>query len=131
MSPVLKVFQENGFHCCKFSLNFHFKVISSERVGSEMKKILANKFSDKFIKLFYELNISKYIGLPPKGNIGNYAQVYKNIFELKPQPMTLLFSLILKEEDVSKSLQVQNKLKEKRQLEEVLVEIGEIVNRAS
>ena len=36
--------------------------ISGERIGVEVRKILAQKFSDKFIKIFYDFKISDYIG---------------------------------------------------------------------
>ena len=37
-------------------------VISGERIGYEFRKILAQKFSDVFMKLFYEFKMPKYLG---------------------------------------------------------------------
>lgn len=36
--------------------------ISSERILVELKKILTNRFSNSFIRMFYDLNMSKYLG---------------------------------------------------------------------
>ena len=46
-----------------YSYQFFFKLgISAERKGDELRKILSQKFSDTFMRMFYDLKISKYIG---------------------------------------------------------------------
>jgi hypothetical protein len=69
----------------------------------ELRKILSQKFSDTFMKMFYELNIARYAGLPKNGNVGNYARFYRIGFhgQNKPSPMTFLFALMNNKNDVS------------------------------
>lgn len=38
------------------------QLISAERIGYEIRKILRQKFSNHFMKMFYEFGISQYIG---------------------------------------------------------------------
>ncbi len=38
-------------------------MISGERIGYELRKILSQKFSDSFLKIFYEMNMNKYLGI--------------------------------------------------------------------
>jgi len=77
------------------------RLISGERIGYELRKILSQKFSDSFMKLFYEYGIAKFIGLPNDGDLKNYSSVYNNCFKYKPEPMTLLNSLIKNNGDVA------------------------------
>jgi hypothetical protein len=101
-------------------------VISGERIGYELRKILSQKFSDSFLKIFYEINISKYLGiklrnllkldifsinnnliikgLPLNADLNNYRTAYKNCFKYEPNPFTLLHSIIKSEDDVRKTL---------------------------
>ncbi len=55
------------------------------------------------MKMFYELNIARYAGLPKNGNVGNYARFYRIGFhgQNKPSPMTFLFALMNNKNDVS------------------------------
>lgn len=76
------------------------KSISKERKAVELRKILTQKFSDKFIEIFYEFKISEAIGLPKSKNIHKYAEVYNYCFELKPNPMTMIFSLLENQDDI-------------------------------
>ena len=71
--------------------------------------------------MFYEFKIYKYLGnsiyyilkkkkilisikikgFPINGDLENYNLVYKNSFEQKPEPMTLLNALIKNQDDVN------------------------------
>ena len=38
-------------------------MISNQRIGNEMKKILSQKFSDSFLKIFYDFKMDLYLGI--------------------------------------------------------------------
>jgi hypothetical protein len=46
-----------------YFIYFFNKVISNQRIGNEMKKILSQKFSDSFIKMFYDFKMDTYLGM--------------------------------------------------------------------
>ncbi len=68
----------------------------------ELRKILSQRFSDTFIKMFYELNIASYSGLPKNGNVENYAKFYSVGFRDHdiPNPMMFLYALMNGKNDV-------------------------------
>lgn len=74
--------------------------ISAERKSMELRKILSLKFSDTFMRMFYDMRIDKYTGLPRNGNVENYARIYESCFAKEPSQMTLLFALMNNKNDV-------------------------------
>ncbi|RMZ95381.1 CCA tRNA nucleotidyltransferase mitochondrial [Brachionus plicatilis] len=84
------------------------EIISGQRIGHELRLILSQKFSDSFMKIFYDFNLASHMGmkinftksLPENGNVNKYQKVYQNFLKNKIQPIVLLAALMSSEDDV-------------------------------
>ncbi|CAF0827092.1 unnamed protein product [Brachionus calyciflorus] len=78
------------------------KIISGQRIGYELRKILSQKFCDSFMEIFYEFSLAPHMGLPVNGNLEKFKNIYQKSFKNKPLPHTLLSALMNSEEDINK-----------------------------
>lgn len=75
------------------------KSISGERTWMELKKVLESKYAGDLLLRIIKCNLHTAIGLPENPNTEELKQVWKRSSHLELHPITLLSSLLNKEED--------------------------------